>query len=747
MSNPRTQENPASETAKILSPSMLSKDLISGTVVFLVALPLCLGIALASGAPLFSGLVAGIVGGIVVGTLSGSHVSVSGPAAGLTAIVIAQIAALGSFEAFLVAVILGGIIQIGLGVIRAGFIAAFFPSSVIKGLLAAIGVILILKQIPHVFGHDTDPEGEMSFLQPDQETTFSALIEMFFDLHPGAMVIGLLSVALLVLWDRIEPLKRSLVPAPLLVVLLGVGLNLVFRQLGGIWLIETEHLVQVPVAESVSGFIGFLRFPDFSILSNPAVYFAAMTIALVASLETLLNLEAVDNLDPKRRYSPPSRELLAQGVGNVTSGILGGLPLTSVIIRGTVNINAGAQTKLSAIFHGLLLLVCVALFPIWLNMIPLSCLAAILLMTGFKLVSPTVVRQMYSQGRSQFMPFLITVVAIVLTDLLIGIVIGLVVASSFILYSSMRYPIRRIVETHLSGDVMHIELPNQVSFLNRAALANVFKEIPHGGHVLIDAQGTDYIDPDVLALIQDFKNKTAPIRGIRVSVIGFKENYQIHDEIQHVDYSTKELQEHVTPRQVLKFLKDGNERFRTGRRLNRYLPRQQTLTETQYPLAVVLSCTDSHAPTELIFDLGLGDVFSVSVAGNVIGTKVIGSIEYGCAVAGAKLVLVMGHTRCGAIISTVKDASVANSCQYLEPIFKEIKKSMDRVGESSKQLTQNEYIDHVARINMQRTVEMLPQKSEILKQFVEEGKIEILGAMYDVVTKEVTFMEQEKLSW
>ena len=327
-------------------------------------------------------MLAGFVGGILVGMLSGPHTSVSGPAAGLTAIVAAQIVSLGSFPAFLLAVVLAGLIQIGLGLARAGFIAAFFPSSVIKGLLAAIGVILILKQIPHLFGHDPDPEGDEAFQQPDHETTFSELARTIGDIHPGAAAIGLVSIAVLIVWGRWQRLKNSTVPAPLIVVLLGVGISQLFRQLGGEWVIEPSHLVQVPVADSRAGFFGFLQSPDFSQWSNPAVYTAAVTLAAVASLETLLCLGAVDKLDPQQRTSPPSRELLAQGIGNVTVGLIGGLPITSVIVRSSVNINADGKTKLAAVVHGVLLLVSVAFLPVWLNLIPLSCLATILLVNG-----------------------------------------------------------------------------------------------------------------------------------------------------------------------------------------------------------------------------------------------------------------------------------------------------------------------------------------------------------------------------
>lgn len=733
----------------------LVRDLTAGVVVFLVALPLCLGVALASNAPLLSGVLAGIVGGIVVGLLSGSHTSVSGPAAGLTAVVAAQIAQLGSFEAFLLAVVLAGLIQIGLGIARAGFLAAFFPSSVIKGLLAAIGIIIILKQIPHLVGHDHDPEGEMAFRQPDQENTFTELLLTLGNIQPGAAIVGLLSLALLVIWDRYKVLKKSPVPVPLLVVLLGVGLTLLFRQLGGVFVIEPSHLVQVPVADDLAGLLRFLQTPDYTQWRNPAIYTAALTLAAVASLETLLNLEAVDKLDPRKRTSPPSRELVAQGVGNVVSGLVGGLPVTSVIVRSSVNINAGARTKLSAIFHGLLLLVCVALFPVWLNLIPLSCLAAILIVTGVKLASPGLFRRMWEEGKYQFAPFVITVVAIVLTDLLVGVLIGLAVSISFILWSNMRRPVRRIVEKHLGGDVVHIELANQVSFLNRAALARVLDEVPPGGHVLLDARATDYIDPDVLAMIREFDEQIGPARGIEVSLLGFRKRYQLEDRIQYVDYSTRDLQQAVTPQQVLQILKEGNERFRTGQRLTRDLGRQlQATASGQHPLAVIFSCIDSRTPAELIFDLGVGDIFSVRVAGNVTSRKILASIEYGCAVAGAKLVLVVGHTRCGAVTAAInlicseQSAAEATGCQHLDHVVSEIQHSVEpsvcRVADQLAPERKEEFINEVARRNVARAVEQIRLQSETLDRLVREGKIAIVGAMYDVTTGTIEFLPESE---
>jgi carbonic anhydrase len=749
-----THQLPSSDNSTpALSPSTWQQDLTAGLVVFLVALPLCLGIALASGAPLFSGLLAGIIGGIIVGCISGSHSSVSGPAAGLTAIVATQIGVLGSFEAFLFAVLIGGVLQIGLGIIKAGALSAFFPSSVIKGLLAAIGVILILKQIPHVLGHDTDPEGEMSFTQPDHENTFSELGTLIAgEIHVGAVVIGLLSIAVLVLWGKWKPLKNSIVPAPLVVVLLGVGINLLFRQLGGRWLIEESHLVQVPISQSAVDFFSLLQMADFSQWNNPAIYIAGVTIAVVASLETLLNLEAVDKLDPQKRVSPPSRELIAQGCGNVVAGLVGAIPVTSVIVRGSVNVASGGRTKLSAIFHGVLLLTSVVFLPVYLNLIPLASLAAILLVTGFKLASPKLFQQMWNEGRYQFVPFLVTLVSIVLTDLLVGILVGLGVSVLFILNSNLRRPIRRIVEKHISGDITHIELSHQVSFLNRAAIDGIFNSAEAGTHLLIDATDTDYIDPDVLSLIREFKEKIAPTRGVTVSLRGFRSKYQLHDEIQFADYSTRELQDQVTPDQVLDILREGNRRFSTGHQLSRDFARQIDATaQEQTPLAVVLSCIDSRVPAELVFDLGLGDVFSVRVAGNVIGTKSLASIEYGVKVAGVKLVLVMGHTRCGAVTSSVQlvsknqDAADATGCEHLQSIIDELAPSVAEViTRPLDELSQSEIeslVDEVARHNVQRTVAEVTSRSTVIRNAVEAGQVRVVGALYDVKSGEIEFLD------
>lgn len=735
----------------------LPKDITASIAVFLVALPLCLGIALASSAPLFSGLISGIVGGILVGILSGSHKSVSGPAAGLTAIVAAQIATLGSFEAFLAAVAMAGVIQILMGTFRLGFIAAFFPMSVIKGLLAAIGLILILKQIPHVFGHDADAEGEMSFEQPDHENTFTELLATLSDILPGAALIGIASVLFLVAWDKVKVLKKLPVPSALIVVVLGVGINLLLRKMGHDWEVKASHLVQVPAAKDIQAFLGFLQFPGVEHFSNPLVFKAAITVALVATLETLLNLEAVDKIDPDQRQSPPNRELVAQGTGNLIAGLIGGLPMTSVIVRSSVNINSGGRTKLSAVLHGVLLIVCVVTVPHWLNEIPLSALASILIVTGFKLASPKLFKEMWSEGAPQFLPFIITISAIVLTDLLTGVLIGLGGSILFILHSNLRNPLRRVMEKHAAGDVLRIELASQVSFLNRAALEKVFQSVPRGGRVLIDARGTDFIDPDIRDLLSDLRDKTAPARGIEMSFIGMKDHNFFDDYVQFIDYTSREVQSGLNPQSVLEILQAGNQRFLAGERILRDYSRQVSATSTgQFPMAAVLGCIDSRAPAEMVFDLGLGDIFSARVAGNIATTELLGSLEYACAVVGAKLVVVLGHTSCGAVnaavdlLAAAKKASEATPCGNLDGLVTEIQQAINpatlKKADAWAPGEKAAYTNEISRLNVIKTIKTIRQRSATLDKLVVEGKIAIVGALYDVTSGEVSFFQTAESS-
>lgn len=511
--------------------SHLKSDIPASIVVFLVAVPLCLGIALASGAPLFSGIIAGIVGGIVVGAFSGSQLGVSGPAAGLAVIVLAAIQELGAFEVFLLAVFLSGIIQIVLGFAKAGIIGYYFPSSVIKGMLAGIGVIIILKQIPHAVGYDKDYEGSLSFNQPDGHNTFSELFYMMEAITPGALIIALVSMAILILWERPFMKKISLfkiVQGPLVVVALGIILNLVFASTSS-FALSTEQLVNIPVAESLSGFFGQFTFPDFSQLNNPAIYMTAVTIAVVASLETLLCLEATDKLDPQKRVTPANQELKAQGIGNMISGLIGGLPVTQVIVRSSTNIQSGGQTKMSAIIHGFLLLLCAMAIPHILNLIPLASLAAILFVVGYKLAKPVLFREMYHLGWSHFIPFVVTIVGIVLTDLLVGIALGLVVAVFFVLYNNYKRPYLFKESEYKAGEPIRLELAEDVTFLHKANILKTLSQIPDNAIVTIDATRSINIDQDVIEIIEDFK-ANAKYRSIEVKTISRK-NPALPDQV------------------------------------------------------------------------------------------------------------------------------------------------------------------------------------------------------------------------
>ena len=509
-----------------------SQDLPAGLVVFLVALPLCLGIALASGAPLFSGVIAGIVGGLIVGALSGSQLGVSGPAAGLAVIVLVGIQDLG-FEVFLLAVLIGGAVQLLSGFLNAGIIGYYFPSSVIKGMLAGIGVLLILKQIPHALGYDRDPEGDWSFLQTDGHNTLSEIYYSLVYNSPGAIIITALSLGVLILWGRkfiqSKPMLKK-IPAPLLVVVLGVVTNQIFVAIAPRLALGNEafgehrnnHLVDIPSAGSFDGFLNLFTLPDFSAITNPQVWTVAITIAIVASLETLLCVEATDKLDPHKRVTPTNQELRAQGIGNMISGLIGGLPVTQVIVRSSANINAGGQTRLSAIFHGFLLFACVLAIPGILNMIPLASLAAILLLIGYKLAKVSLFKEMYALGTTQFVPFFITIVGIVFTDLLKGIVLGITAAIFFIIREHYRNAHSLHREEFTLGSRMVMTLSEEVSFINKGdVLRTLHEEVPSDSKLRIDGTRNRYIDYDVLEVIRDFA-ETAHERNIHLEIVGFE---------------------------------------------------------------------------------------------------------------------------------------------------------------------------------------------------------------------------------
>ena len=513
----------------------LKNDLPASIVVFFVAIPLCLGIALASGAPLFSGLIAGIVGGIVVGSLSGSQIGVSGPAAGLAAIVFAAIGTLGGFENFLLAVVLGGAIQILFGVLKAGIIGYYFPSSVIKGMLTGIGIIIILKQIPHFFGYDTSLEGDFAFFQADGENTFSGIINSLNFISPGATFIAFIGIVILVVWEKVLAKKAKifqLIQGPLVAVVVGIVFYLLTKN-NEFWGISSDHLVTVPIPEDAASFFGQFNFPNFGVITEPDIWLTAFTIALVASLETLLCVEATDKLDPRKRVTPTNRELLAQGTGNMLSGLIGGLPITQVIVRSSANIQSGGRTKMSAIIHGFFLLISVILIPRLLNMIPLSVLAAILFIVGYKLAKPALFKKMYNLGWKQSIPFTVTVLGIIFTDLLIGIALGLAVGIVVILIKSYQNSHFLHIEDKSNGvHKIKMTLAEEVTFFNKGAILKELDSIPKDSYLELDVRKTRYLDNDIVEILEDFSEK-ARNRNIDINLIserGVAENPESYIE-------------------------------------------------------------------------------------------------------------------------------------------------------------------------------------------------------------------------
>lgn len=507
----------------------IKENFPSGLVVFLVALPLCLGIALASGAPPLSGIIAGIIGGLVVGFLSNSHISVSGPAAGLTAIVLTAITDLGSFELFLCAGIIAGLLQLVLGFIRAGSISNYFPTNVIEGMLAGIGIIIILTQIPHALGYDKDFEGnETLFANGFNPNYFT---ELFSAIHPGAVIVTLVSVAILIAWDKVPALKKiKLIPGALVAVVAGISLNYIFKITGSSLEIGPDHLVSLPVPQSVDDFKNMIVFPDLQGFLNPKVWIVGATIAIVASIETLLCIEASDRLDSHRRITDTNLELRAQGIGNLISSAIGGLPMTSVVVRSSANANSGATSKLSTMIHGALILICVLTIPFILNLIPLATLAAVLILVGYKLAKPATIMHFWHKGKYQFIPFIATIIAVVSLDLLKGVGIGLLISVFYILQGNMKRAYYLSREELDDVDEITIKLSEEVSFLNKAAIKKTLKNIKPNSKVCIDARSTSYIATDILEMIQDFANIRAKEEDIEVQLIGFKTSYKEFDE-------------------------------------------------------------------------------------------------------------------------------------------------------------------------------------------------------------------------
>ncbi|MFJ1266993.1 bifunctional SulP family inorganic anion transporter/carbonic anhydrase [Legionella lytica] len=729
---------------RIYGKRYLKFDLVAGIVVFLVAIPLCLGIALASGAPLFSGIISGIIGGVVVGILSGSQVSVSGPAAGMAAVVVTAVAQIGDFNSFLVALVLAGMLQVIIGILKAGFVADYVPSNVVQGLLCAIGILLIIKELPLAFTHASDfNELKTHLMETTDVITLSPLLALYNHLNNGAMIITLISLAILIYFDKTKNKVLKEIPAPIIVVILGVLLNELYMWADSELIQDTPQLVNIPHSESVSDFISKLIHPNWAALSNAKVYFYAVIIAIVASLETLLNIKAGERLDKQKRHSSANRELVAQGVGNLTAGLVGGIPITSVIVRTSINIQAGSRTKVSIILHGLFILFAVMLIPGTLNKIPLSSLAAILIYTGYKLNKPAIYRSIYAQGIDRFVPFIVTVIGIIVFNLLVGILIGLAVSLFFILKSNSQARIDIIKEIYPNGITSRLILPQQVTFLNKSTLIAELDSIPNGSQLIIDAHYTQYIDKEISELLKEFKEEQAPLKQISTNLTGFKEHYKIHNYINFINVTTYDVQSYLSPAQVLNILNEGNSRFLADERIHRltHLDVQHTAKE-QHPIAIVLGCIDSRVPVETIFDMTFGDIFCVRIAGNVVNDDVLASIEYACNVVGVKLIVVLGHTRCGAIQSACNGVEQGHITQLLAKIKPainaETETTSDRNGQNAN------FVKHITELNVANTLQNIYERSPALQDMIEKDDVAVVGAVYNVQSGEVHYSDYAK---
>lgn len=709
-------------------------DIISGFVVFLVAIPLCLGIALASGAPLFAGLLSGIIGGIIVGILSNSQVSVSGPAAGMAAAVIVAITELQHFNIFLLALTFAGIYQIALGAFRAGFLSDYIPFSVIQGLLTAIGILLIIKQLPFAFTLSTDiSELQEHLSDATRGFSLNPLTEFIYHLNVGAIIISGISFAILIYFDKTKKTWIKNIPAAILVVFVGVILNNIFLYFKLDIAQNYLYLVNIPQFKGISGFIRMLEFPDFSQWLNPKVYFYAFIIGTLASIESLLNIKASEKLDKKNRYCSKDRELFAQGVGNTVAGLIGGIPVTSVIVRTSVNVQAGSKTKASAILHGLYLLIAILSIPNVLNKIPLSSLAAILIFTGYKLAKPDIFISIYKQGYDRFIPFIITVLGIVIFNLLAGVMIGLIVSLIFILKANSSVRLDIIHEIYPNGITNRLVLPQQITFLSKAAMTTELNSIPRDSVLIIDATNSDYIDKEIIELIEEFQERQAVHKNISLTLMGFKEGYKIHDSIQFIPVTTYDVQADLKPHEVLAILHEGNQRFTKNKpiRTNTKIDIEFT-NKKRYPIAVVISCIDSIVPAETIFDMGFGDILSIRVGATLVNEYVMNNLEYSTKIAGAKLIVVLGHTPCG-IFDTLcqkKSSELKVFHEKLKPVFNELDLHSPLNPQTMKKLI---------NYNTAFAISQIYNKFNNLTKMIDNEEIGIVGGIYDARSKHVTF--------
>jgi len=716
----------------------LKYDLTASIVVFLVAIPLCLGVALACGAPLYSGLISGICGGLVVGMFSQSNVSVSGPSAAIVAVLITAFGQLHDFNTVLLAIFLSGCVQVYLGKRGGGFFADYIPTNIIQGMLSAIGLLLIIKQVPMALTASQN-FGDFKIMLTDasEGVSFQPLVNLSLNINTGALLLSIFSLSTLLYWDKSKNSFIQAIPAPIIVVVFATLINEWMAYQQHPFAQHGPHLVNLPTYDSLEHIWHTLAKPNWKGLENIQVYGFALLIAAVTSLETLLNISATERLDPYHQNVDKNQELVAQGIGNIAAGLLGGIPVSSVVVRSSVNIQSQAKTKVSTLLHGLLLLISFCLVPEILNRIPLCILASILIYTGYKLTRPKLYYTIYTQGLNRFIPFIATVIGIVSMNLLLGILLGLFINLFFILRTNSLARIDIIQESYPSGVTYRLLLPQQTTFLNKASMVAELNSIPKSSQLIIDARYAEFIDKEILEYLKEYQQELAPLRDISLNLIGFKEEYALHDHINFINVSTYDAQSQLSPLEVLDILQQGNQRFLNDQGIHRSnLMDMQHTSETQHPIAIVLGCIDSRVPVETVFDMTLGDLFCVRVAGNVINDDILASIEYACGVVGAKLIVVLGHTRCGAIQAACNHVETGHITQLLQKIGPAIALE-EKLGHHRQQ--QVNFVEQVTHLNIAHSMIEIFHRSAILRDLIIEGKIGIIGAVYDVASGQVEF--------
>ncbi|WP_017850848.1 carbonic anhydrase [Leptospira interrogans serovar Szwajizak] len=698
----------------------LRHDFSAGLVVFLISLPLCIGIGFASGAPIVSGLISGIVGGIVISLISKSPLSVSGPAAGLTVIVFDSIKTLGNFNDFLLALCLAGIFQIILGFLKAGILSNFFPSAVVKGMLAAIGVVLILKQIPHAIGYDIDYEGDMGFFQKDRENTFSEILTAFYRFTPGAIILFTVALVLILIWEKFKLHEKFIIHGSLVAIVTGVLLNEMFRifELGIV--VSGEHLIQpIQLNGALDLFLDDYS-PNFSQWKNQTIYFIAIKLCLVMSLETLLNLDAIEKIDPQRRIVSKNRELVAQGTGNLCSAILGGLPITSVIIRSSANLHAGARTRFSSFLHGLLILVSVILIPVWIAKIPLASLAAVLLVVGYKLTDYKILQTQYKKGMDQFLPFISTLVGIVFTDILVGIGIGCLFSVFFIMRRNILNPYQFNKKEMAYGVEVKIDLSEDVSFLNKSSMLYKLDKVPDNAHLIIDGSRSKYIDPDVLEIIEDFKI-VARSRNIKLEIIDVTSSYE---KIQNKPLDL------VLQQDYQKLFE--NNRIWVEEKLSKDPDYFKNLALGQTPQYLLISCSDSRLSVNEMTGTSAGELFvHRNIANLVIDTdmNLMSVLQYSVEVLKVRHIVVCGHYGCGGVKTAIDGkyhGLIDAWLRHIKQVYRMNRKELSGI------LDENEKHERLVELNVREQVYNLCMTTIVQNAWSRGNDLQLHGWVYDL---------------